>query len=55
MKLSVLLYFLYMPDIKGQLLCKIHLAFERKCVLAVCVHDHSIMLKMHHLLFLYYP
>ncbi len=32
---------------KGDIRCKIHfyMVFEHKCVLAVCVHNHTIMIK----------
>ncbi len=40
--------------VKGNLSCKIHfyMLFGHKCVLAVCVHNHPIMIKIHPLIFL---
>ncbi len=34
---------------KGVIGCKIHfyMLFEQKCVLALCVHNHPIMIKIH--------
>ncbi len=39
---------------KGDIRCKINfnMVFEHKCVLAVCVHNHPIMIKIHPVLFL---
>ncbi len=40
--------------VKGNLSCKIHfyMLFGHKCVLAVCVHNYPIMIKIHPLIFL---
>ncbi len=39
--------------LKGVIGCKIHfyMLFEHKCVLAVCVHNHPIMIKIHPVFF----
>ncbi len=44
-------------SIKGYIRCKIHfyMVFKHKCVMAVCVHNHLIMIKIHPVLFFKIP
>ncbi len=41
--------------LKGVIRCEMHfyMLFEHKCVLAVCVHNHPIMIKIHPVFFFY--